>query len=284
MNPISNEPFEIVTTTAGAISIKCCEVNEIMHNPVGPWPEANALYIQPSRLKERLATGQGDFVVYDVGLGAAANALAALHVARANLRENASPRRLHLVSFERDLRLLEFALAHADQFEHFQGFETAIRTLLDERRYEEPGILWELHEGDFLKELSEKHSAKAHLIFFDPYSPKKNSDMWSTQAFTQLRAFCQDDSEGALLMTYSQATPIRVALLAAGFYVGVGESTGKKESTTQAATTPALLSKPLGREFLGRWERSQSRVPYGMTDADLPGLGALLEAHPQFNS
>ena len=157
MNPISNEPFEIVTTTAGAISIKCCEVNEIMHNPVGPWPEANALYIQPSRLKERLATGQGDFVVYDVGLGAAANALAALHVARANLRENASPRRLHLVSFERDLRLLEFALAHADQFEHFQGFERAIRTLLDERSYEEPGILWELHEGDFLKELSEKY-------------------------------------------------------------------------------------------------------------------------------
>lgn len=38
-------PFEIVTTTMGATSIRDNRVNEIMHNPVGPWAEANALCV-----------------------------------------------------------------------------------------------------------------------------------------------------------------------------------------------------------------------------------------------
>lgn len=270
-------PFEIVQTTTGAVSILCREVNEIMHNPVGPWAEANALYIAPSRLGERLAQGAGDLVVYDVGLGAAANALAALTLARA-VR---GPRRLHLVSFERDLRLPEFALEHAAAFAHFRGFETALGRLLATGRWEEPGILWELHAGDFPDTLESARPPRAHLVFFDPYSPKKNSAMWTTASFARLHAFCDRD-EGALLMTYSRATPVRVALLAAGFYVGAGVGTGEKDETTQAATTPALLSKVLGPEFLGRWERSQSAVPYGLTEADLPRLRAELAAHPQF--
>ena len=56
--------FEIVTTTAGAVSIRNIVVNEIMHNPVGPWREANDLYIKQSLFEERLlAPTEDDFVL-----------------------------------------------------------------------------------------------------------------------------------------------------------------------------------------------------------------------------
>ena len=88
--------FELVTTRMGALSIRDNVSREIMHNPVGPWLEANSLYIEQSRLQRRLGEDlNSELVIFDVGLGAAANALAALHCARAL----AVRRPLRLVSF-----------------------------------------------------------------------------------------------------------------------------------------------------------------------------------------
>src|SRR3954470_1803869 len=97
-------PYEIVTTSAGAISIRDNSVNEIMHNPVGPWVEANALYIDQSKLEERLRDqpSVSEFVIFDVGLGAAANAIAALsrHRRLANSGK-LSGTKLKIVSYEK---------------------------------------------------------------------------------------------------------------------------------------------------------------------------------------
>ena len=44
--------------------------------------EAEALYVNQLRLRERLADHAGEFVIWDVGLGAAANALTVLRATR----------------------------------------------------------------------------------------------------------------------------------------------------------------------------------------------------------
>lgn len=273
--------FEIVTTTTGAVSIRNKDVNEIMHNPVGPWLEANALYIDQSRLRERIARHEdGELVLFDVGLGAAANALAVLHCARGL----PFPKRpLHLVSFERDLDLLKFALAHADSFEHFKGYETILETLLCEGRWSEPGLTWELRHGNFT-ELIEQEPTRAHVVLFDPYSPQVNREMWSTDCFRKVRAKSRDESEGGtLLYTYSQATPIRVALLVAGFYVGQGTATGLKEETTQAATCVKDLPSPLGSRWLERWKRSGAPYPFECAVDQQDQIKTLILEHPQFS-
>ena len=52
-------------------------------NPViGPVAEAEALYVNQLRLRERLKSHVGEFVIWDVGLGAAANALTVLRATR----------------------------------------------------------------------------------------------------------------------------------------------------------------------------------------------------------
>ena len=268
--------FEIVTTKMGVLSIRDNATQEIMHNPVGPWAEANTLYIEQSHLARRLTENSAEeIVIFDVGLGAAANALAALHCAR-SLKAR---RPMRLISFERDLDLLRFALENSHRFDHFSGFEAAVRALLEKGLWEEDGISWELRHGNF-EEFIERESSLANIVFYDPYSSKKNQEMWSADIFRKVRAKCAGDG---MLLTYSRATPIRVAMLYGGFYVGVGTASGAKDETTQAAVRLEDLAHPLGQAWLGKWSRSHHPNANGLRDEDFPTVKAFVLNHAQFS-
>lgn len=252
--------FEIVTTTAGAVSIRNKANMEIMHNPVGPWREANALYIDQSRLREKLTQNlDEEFVIFDVGLGAAANALAALACIR-ELGDRCRP--VRIVSFEKELELLRFALHHSSQFAHFSGWEKPITELLENHFWTDGRVSWHLREGNFL-DCIEQEAFRAHLIFYDPYSPKMNEEMWTISCFRKVRAKSREPNEGGTsLYTYSRATRVRTAMILAGFFVGQGEPTGLKSETTQAATDLKELGKPLVRDFFRTWRKSHARAPF----------------------
>ena len=270
--------FELVTTKTGAISIRNNVVGEIMHNPVGPWVEANALYVDQSRLRERLSLATIEpLVVFDVGLGAAANALAALVCAR-----ETDGRGLSLVSFERDLALLRFALESSSHFAHFKGYEEGLTQLLQTGEWSSGKHSWKLHHGDFsvcLDAHLASHGEKPHVIFYDPYSPKVNREMWSTAIFSKIRGACREPAEGGTsLYTYSQATRIRVSLLRAGFHVGYGAPTGLKTETTVASTDFGQLASPLGASWLERWSRSHDRYPYDCEKASEAAMDEFIKA------
>ncbi len=269
--PTEQNLFEIVKTTLGVTSIRNNKVNETMHAPLGPWREANELYIEQSNLKTNLSQNTSEeFVIYDVGLGAAANALATLACAKS------SSRPVRLVSFEIDLSLLEFALQHSHEFEHFQGYEDAIREILAHKRWTQGNITWELFEGDFLQCVDQVQH-KCHLIFYDPYSPHQNQEMWTTDCFKKLKEKCHRD---ARFYNYSQATPIRAALLEAGFYVGYGKAIGEKETTTEAACQLKDLQRPLDQRWFQRWSRSDTPLPPLCEDAET--LKKQIREHEQF--
>lgn len=273
--------FEIVRTKMGAVSIRNCLVNEIMHNPVGPWAEANALYIDQSGLRDRLATPSTEpLEVFDVGLGAAANALATLACLET------AQRPLHLISFEKDLELLRFALAHSEHFDHFRGFEGPIDELLERSIWKNEKVTWELRHGEFL-DLIDQEPTRVHVVFYDPYSPKMNQEMWTTECFRKLYSRSRGPSEGGTsLFTYTRATPVRAALIAAGFFVGRGLATGLKPETTVASTNFRDLKEPLGEDWRTRWRRSHVRYPLGCSDTDAPAIDALIENYflsPEFH-
>ena len=126
---MSHPIFEIVNTSTGAVSIRDKVLDQVMH-PVGPWVEANALYVDQSGLKLKLQKkGEGELVLFDVGLGAAANALAAIACAKTLGSER---RPLRIVSFDRTLEMLGFALTHSARFEHFRGYEGVLERILKE--------------------------------------------------------------------------------------------------------------------------------------------------------
>lgn len=270
--------FELVTLRNGSRAVRHLGHGEVMHPSVGPWQEALRLYVEQPRLAERLRTPGEALVIHDVGLGAATNAVAALTRARELGTERR--RALELVSFEVDLAPLRLALADAAGFPFLQPFRDAAEALMRDGVWEDEGVRWRLHLGDAQGWLGTR-LPRADLVFFDPFSPASNPEMWTVPVLSRVRESCREDGEGARLLTYSAATPTRVTLLLAGFYVGAGVSTGTKGETTVAATRREALESPLGERWLERWRRSSARAPHG--EALTPQLEARVLAHPQWS-
>lgn len=303
------EAYELVRLAGGAYSLHSLNYGETFHPVIGPVAEAEALYVNQLRLRDRLQNHSGEFVIWDVGLGAAANALTVLRATRE------SPVPMRLVSFDYTTEPLRFALEHAEALGYFHGYESQARTILDQHTVQFTDgareVNWQLHVADFPTWLAQSSERRApprlvterrpparldadesvfnapppHVILFDAFSPAKNPAMWTLPLFTSLFQRL-DPKRPCALPTYSRSTIMRVTLLLAGFFVGVGHATGKKEETTIAANTLELISEPLDCRWLDRARRSHSAEPMmesvyrigPLTTASLEKL----QAHPQF--
>jgi queuine tRNA-ribosyltransferase len=245
---------ELVRIRSGELAMRCLETGEVMHPGVGPFKESRELYVRQSRLQERLRErGRERLVVFDVGLGAGSNALAALEPAE---RAPAGCARLELVSYERDLGALRLALERG-----VLGLDgdraLAARELLTSGEHRTERCHWRLVCGDILQSL-EHERARAELVFWDPFSPRANPELWTVAAFRALRRVAAARS---LVITYSASTATRVALLLAGWAVGIGDPIGEKAQTTIAATEVSDLGRPLDAKWLNRVRRPDAKLP-----------------------
>jgi tRNA U34 5-methylaminomethyl-2-thiouridine-forming methyltransferase MnmC len=268
--------FDRVTLKNGQRAIRHLPSGEVMHPAVGPWEEANLLYVRQLRLAERLSRPGPALRIYDVGLGAATNAVAAIAAAQA--LGPARVRELEVVSFERDLDPLRIALGDPEGFPYLVPFRALVESLAAGQAVEARGLRWTLQLGDVREEL-ERAPGPVDLVYFDPFSPKANPELWTVEAFSHLRRSLKPVEEGTVLVTYSGSTRTRVSLLLAGFFVGVGLPVGAKRETTLASTRLEALETPLDRRFLERWRRSSAQAPHG--EALPADLEARLAAHPQ---
>ena len=268
--------FEVHTADAGFSSIRHIDSAELMHSVNPPDEEADRLYVSQSRLAERLTRTGPPLVVWDVGLGAGHNAMGVLRCAE-SVTAN---RRLHLVSFETDLDALALSMRHRKRFPHIR--HTAPRAILENGRFERNGVRWTLQEGDF--RLTCSKAPPPDLVYYDPFSSKTNPSMWRLDCFERVMAA---SGPAAVLYTYANATSIRAVLLAAGFFVAEGISSGPKESTTVAATRMVYESTPLNwldRRWLGRFQRSAAPYPRDAALSERARIRKAIIDHPQFGS
>jgi queuine tRNA-ribosyltransferase len=293
---------------------------EVMHSSNDPTAEARSLYVEQSGLIARLAQPlAAPLVVWDVGLGAATNAMAAIHAVEAlrlratlavagkpgapggpgkpaepsdpaNSGETGEPgqlltaavgRTFTLVSFENDVNSLILALRHPAWFSHLR--HAAPRRLLAENLWANPaaGIEWRLLRGDFHQ--TQLVAPLPDIVFFDPFSYKTDQALWTLEAFRALAGLLT--AQAVELFTYSASTSVRVALLASGFHVARGRSTGPKAETT-VALTPQAAALPHGRDLLGsewldKWHRSDAQAPPGVAAGD-QSWRELVTRHAQF--
>ncbi len=267
----STAAYTIVKLASGVHSVHSVAHRETFHPVIGPVAEAEALYVKQLRLPERMAAHSGEFIIWDVGLGAAANVLTVLRATRA------AQCPLRIISFDHTLEPLQFALEHAATLGYFTGYEDPVATFLRDHECKftdaARAVHWQLHLGDFPTFLAHSSSLlnpqpstlnrsfpAPHAILFDAFSPAKNPAMWTAPLFASLFRHL-DPSRPCALPTYSRSTMLRVSLLLAGFFVGAGHATGEKEETTIAANTLDLISEPLDKKWLQRARNSTSAEP-----------------------
>jgi tRNA U34 5-methylaminomethyl-2-thiouridine-forming methyltransferase MnmC len=281
-----NSAYQLVRLNNGICSVRSLADGETFHPVIGPVAEAEALYVNQLQLRKRLHQHAGEFVIWDVGLGAGANALTVLR----NTRD--FPCAIRLVSFDQTVAPLEFALQHAAALGYFGGYESQLQELLRAHRVAfadgPQSVDWELHLADFPSLLAQPEAwklPKPHAILFDAFSPAKNPAMWTGSLFTHLFQLL-DPQRPCALPTYSRSTMLRVTLLLAGFFVGVGHASGEKEETTIAANSLQLITEPLNTKWLERARISYSAEPMWepvYRQAPLsPESWEKLRAHPQF--
>ena len=246
-------------------------------------PEARALHVAQQRLVERARASSGPFVVWDVGLGAAANAIAVLEA----FSGFAAPPAIELHSFDRTSDALDFALRHSDALDYSPAEVAALRALRSNGCVRHGAIEWHLHLGDFPALLANAAPPPPHAILYDPYSPRVNREMWTLEHLQRLFA-ALDPRVPCLWTNTTRSTRVRVTLLLAGFCVGRGVAIGEKDETTVATNVPELLVAPLDLHWLDRVRRSTASAPLRTVPADaqqiIPHDFAALQQHPQFRN
>jgi queuine tRNA-ribosyltransferase len=281
-SPAELGDFEVQASSRGFCSIRHKSSGEIMHSVNAPMVEARDLYIHQSRLLERVQHADApELVIWDVGLGAAANAMSVIHSyegAAGDLRP------VHLVSFEIDLDPLRLAHKQLRSFSYLD--HPAVGALLKTGSWkaQDRPIRWTLLPGDFMEQMN--HAPLPDLIFFDPFSSKTNPQFWGERALTQIYQRCFGKS--VALFTYSASTSFRAALLASGFFIGRGVGTGPKSETTIGLNSSVDLSsyRAMDTDWLKRWSKSSAKYPIDLP-ADAPleeraAFEAKILGHPQW--
>jgi len=263
--------YELVTLKGGIRSIRSLIHGETMHVGTDPRTEALELHVGQQKIvrrsleqhRESSSTAPAPFIIWDVGLGPAANAISAITALREgaiSAAKNETPC-VEIHSFEISTEVLEFALLHSSELDYLRGWEVTIAELLAENFVEvTPGIRWVLHRGDF--SLHSHHAPSPHCIFHDPYSPARNPEMWNLETFaSEWKAVDGPECGPCLLTNYTRSTAVRVTMLLAGWFVGKGVPTGEKTETTIASNRMELLENPLDVEWLSRVRSSTNASP-----------------------
>jgi queuine tRNA-ribosyltransferase len=278
--------YEVHKAWEGFASIRQTSSGEIMHSRTAPMKEARTLYVEQSRLAERLRASTDNkqpLVIWDVGLGAAANAMAAIECHE----KVPGARPLRIISFETDLDPLRLALRHKHDFPYLRV--DASTAILADGHWQSPtdaDLRWLLLPGDFLETMG--RAPAPDLIFYDMFSSKNSARLWAVSSFRKLFEACA--GRAAELFTYTCSTANRAALLAAGFYVAKGRNAGEKIETT-IALTPLAIRRGLGRDrelltrdWLVKWGRSAAKFPGDIVPNERSAFEKIIREHEQFRN
>ncbi|PYJ87689.1 MAG: methyltransferase [Verrucomicrobia bacterium] len=270
--------YEIHRAWEGFSSVRQISSGEIMHSRTDPMREARELYVEQSRLAERLRSES--LILWDVGLGAAANAMAAIEC----YEKSSSRQPLRVISFENDLDSLRLALANPQHFPYLRV--DAANAIVTDGEWRHRNLRWSLVLGDFLERMNQ--APPPDLIFYDMFSTKTSAELWTVGTFRKLSEVCA--GRAAELFTYTCSTANRAAFLAAGFFVARGRNAGDKTETT-IALTPAELRSPrkqkrelLSRDWLARWERSAAKFPSEIAPNERSAFEKIIRDHEQFRN
>ena len=205
---------------------------EHYHSLSGARNEAIHRFIVPCRIIER-AKAEGVVRILEVGFGLGVNVAVTLE----EIRRQVPEAHCEWVSLEKEL------LPIADLQEHWGEGKISEELSQVVSNLSLNGEFWSgrILIGD-ARDSVRGLKGPFDAIYLDPFSPARNPEMWSVEV---MRALWEVSEEGGILSTYSSAAKVRLALMAAGWEIGLGPRVGRKSSGTVASrgsVDPPLLA------------------------------------------
>ena len=197
-----------VTTNDNSVTFYNEEYQEYYHSLTGALEEAQKKYIEPLHVKD------GD-VILDICFGLGYNTYAALEAAK----------NLKIIALERDKEVLK----QLQQIE-LPGKYSIIKHVAKEGKYKDSDYDILLLFGS-AEETIKMIDEEFDVVFLDPFSPKKNPELWTEQFFAEIYKRMK---YGSKLGTYSCAAQVRKNLKAVGFIVEDGPAVRRRGPSTIA--------------------------------------------------
>lgn len=138
---------------------------------------------------------------------------------------------LQIIGLENDIKIIE-AMKDIEipeilktEFDNFRNIAESM-DVIDNKNNRIQILL-----GDALQRIDELPENTFDRVFFDPFSPKKQPEMWSEEIFQKIYNKMKN---GAKLSTYSCAKQVRKNMISSGFKVIDGPVVGRKSPATIA--------------------------------------------------
>ncbi len=138
---------------------------------------------------------------------------------------------LKIIGLENDIKIIE-AIKNLSVPTEIENEFAAFRNLAENPEITDPhNNTIKLIIGNALQTVYSLPKDHFDRVFFDPFSPGKQPEMWSRKVFQKLYNVIKP---GAKLSTYSCAKSVRQNMIAAGFKVMDGPIVGRKSPATIA--------------------------------------------------
>ena len=226
---IAGSGWSVLVTDDGSRTLIDPESRVAFHSGCGAVAETRSVYLGGSGLRERLLGGQPSSVL-EIGVGLGLGLLMTLDVAKTQ----ATP--IRYVGIERAflpnqiLRRMRYdsVIDHGELFEQWLGWadpfcdpDQHVRT------FRSGPAEVTLHRGELMSVIVQM-DASFDAIYFDPFDPVTNPDLWSVDVMRQM---AQRLRPGGRLATYCVRRSVRDAMTAAGLEVKKvpGPTGGKRE-------------------------------------------------------
>lgn len=206
--------MKLVKTKDGSFTVYNKNINEHYHTISGAMEEAFEKHVKAIGIEDGMN-------ILDFCFGLGYNAIAATK----------NHKNLNIIGMENDLEIIktmqkiEIPQILKKEYANFR-FLGEIKTISDENNNEIKLIL-----GDALQEIDNLPNNHLDRVFFDPFSPKKQPEMWSVEIFKKIYSKMKI---GGKLSTYSCAKITRNNMKTAGFIVMDGPIIGRNSPATIA--------------------------------------------------
>jgi chorismate dehydratase len=197
-----------ISTGDGSISFYNLTYKQAYHaKSIGTFTESLHKFVIPSGVIEKLK--KGHVRILDICLGIGANLAVTFHeIEKLDIPKE---HRLQIVSLEKDHSLVQLIQKTASLTPP-DGYRI-LRKLLYEGTCGRYGL--DVMYGDAVNSL-DRIQAPFDAVYFDPFSKRKNAEMWTESVFRNLHRVLKDDGR---VVTYSCAKGVREDMKKAGFAV-----------------------------------------------------------------